>query len=108
TAELRPSEAHQTDESDLMPYVVLNMFETALIRDRLSPEAALTRVENEGRSQGFLFSHEEYTAWFKKFLRRWNVSQWKRERGAAGFHLDRYDLSPGSWCRFPILSGGLQ
>ncbi len=108
TAELRPGEAHQTDETDLMPYAVLNLFEAALIRDRLSAKAALIRVENEGRTQGWSFSHEDYSAWLKKFLARWNVSQWKRQRGAVGFHLDQYDLSPGSWCRFPILSGGLQ
>lgn len=107
TAELRPAQSHQTDESDLMPYVVLNMFETALVRDKLSPEAALNQVENLGRSQGYPFTRQEYTAWLEKFLKRWNASQWKRERGAPGFHLDSHDLSPVSWCRFPILSGGL-
>ena len=37
TAELRPSEAHQTDEDDLMPYKVLDAIERAAIRDKQSP-----------------------------------------------------------------------
>ena len=37
TAELRPLAAGQTDEGDLMPYVVLDVIERLAIRDKLMP-----------------------------------------------------------------------
>ena len=40
TAELRPEDANQTDEDDLMPYQVLDTLERAAIRDKKGPKSA--------------------------------------------------------------------
>lgn len=114
TAELRPAEAAQTDEADLMPYPVLDAIERAAIRDkhgpiechqvlcaRFGPKAA----QPEGPRP---YSEAELGAWVQRFFRLWCQNQWKRERYAPAFHLDDENLDPKTWCRFPILSGGYQ
>ena len=108
TAELRPAEARQTDESDLMPYVVLNLFERALIRDRLPIRDAFARVVAEARAEGIDATDETFIQWGRKFCRLWDASQWKRQRYAPGFSLDDYDLFPSSWTQYPYLSSGFR
>ncbi len=44
TAELRPLEDKQTDERDLMPYVLLNRIERLAFYDRLSPRQVLATL----------------------------------------------------------------
>lgn len=102
TAELRPQDAGQTDEDDLMPYVVLDEIERAAIRDKLTPLDVLHRME----ARDWDYSREQLAAWVKRFFRLWCRNQWKRERYAPSFHLDDENLDPKTWCRFPILSGG--
>jgi len=102
TAELRPQDAGQTDEDDLMPYVVLDEIERAAIRDKLTPLEVLHRME----ASDWDYSREQLAAWVKRFFRLWCRNQWKRERYAPSFHLDDENLDPKTWCRFPILSGG--
>ena len=46
TAELRPQDAKQTDEDDLMPYDVLDFIERMAIRDHHAPQAVLELLEN--------------------------------------------------------------
>jgi NAD+ synthase (glutamine-hydrolysing) len=101
TAELRPKEAHQTDEKDLMPYDVLDVIERLAIKDKKSPKETLQSLVV------YFPDHQpqHLKDWVKKFFRLWCQSQWKRERYAPGFHLDELNLDPKSWCRFPILSG---
>ena len=108
TAELRPAEAKQTDEADLMPYTVLNLFERALIRDRLDLDAAISRVRTEAAEAGIVVDDETLTGWGVRFGRLWARTQWKRQRYAPGFPIDDYDLSPNSWTRYPILSEGFE
>ena len=108
TAELRPVEAKQTDEADLMPYTVLNLFERALIRDRLELDAAISRVRTEAEESGIVVDDETLTGWGVRFARLWARTQWKRQRYAPGFPIDDYDLSPNSWTRYPILSEGFE
>lgn len=108
TAELRPAEAKQTDEADLMPYTVLNLFERALIRDRLDLDAAISRVRTEAAEAGIVVDDETLTGWGVRFCRLWTRTQWKRQRYAPGFPIDDYDLSPNSWTRYPILSEGFE
>ncbi len=104
TAELRPAEAKQTDEEDLMPYEVLDAIERLAIRDKLVPVEVL---------QSLAPRHLEYTTeqlvfWVDRFFKLWCRNQWKRERYAPSFHLDDENLDPKTWCRFPILSGGYE
>jgi NAD+ synthase (glutamine-hydrolysing) len=104
TAELRPHEANQTDEADLMPYRILDVIEGAAIRDKHTP----LEVFLELRSQFADHPAEQLGAWIERFFRLWCRNQWKRERYAPSFHVDDKNLDPRSWCRFPILSGGFE
>jgi NAD+ synthase (glutamine-hydrolysing) len=103
TAELRPQASHQTDEKDLMPYDVLDAIEKAFVRDKKSPVEVLSTIE-------ILYHYDvaDLGRWIEKFISLWCRNQWKRERYAPSFHVDDENLDPRSWCRFPILSGGLQ
>jgi len=104
TAELRPQTAKQTDEDDLMPYVVLDAIERAAIRDKQTPVEVFRLM----RSQFPQYHVPQLVEWVTRFFRLWCRNQWKRERYAPSFHLDDENLDPKTWCRFPILSGGFR
>ncbi len=101
TAELRPKEAEQRDEDDLMPYAVLDAIEELYIRDRLAPQAVLDALGGRFPEH----SRDDLIAWVKRFYGLWVRNQWKRERIAPSFHLDDENLDPKTWCRYPILGG---
>jgi NAD+ synthase (glutamine-hydrolysing) len=99
TAELRPADQDQSDESDLMPYGILDQIEECAIRDHKSPAdvfLTLRGVAPDAVLKGYI----------RKFYTLWCRNQWKRERYAPSFHLDDKNLDPKTWCRFPILNGG--
>jgi NAD+ synthase (glutamine-hydrolysing) len=102
TAELRPLADKQTDERDLMPYVLLNRIERLAFYDRLSPAAVLAQLVAEEPT----YELDQLRTYVKRFYQLWSRNQWKRERYAPSFHLDDYNVDPRSWLRFPILSGG--
>ncbi|MEN8785323.1 MAG: NAD(+) synthase [Akkermansiaceae bacterium] len=102
TAELRPQDAKQTDEDDLMPYQVLDTLERAAIRDKKGPKSTLQVI----RLTYPHYKDEQLIDWTKKFYKLWCRNQWKRERYAVAFHVDDQNLDPKSWCRFPVLSAG--
>ncbi len=102
TAELRPEEYDQTDESDLMPYPLLDAIEKAAIRDKRSPLDCYKIVCHQFSDYG----KEQLKLWVIRFFKLWARNQWKRERYAPSFHLDDENLDPKTWCRFPILSSG--
>jgi NAD+ synthase (glutamine-hydrolysing) len=104
TAELRPPEACQTDESDLMPYRVLDAIERAAIRDKQTPVEVLDVLRRQFPGH----SAAQLGAWIERFFQLWSRNQWKRERYAPSFHLDDENLDPKTWCRFPILNGGFE
>lgn len=104
TAELRPASAAQTDESDLMPYHVLDAIERWAIRDKRLPVEVAQLLENSFPE----FDKSTRFMWIKRFFELWCRNQWKRERYAPSFHLDDENLDPKTWCRFPILSGGFR
>ncbi|HUS39567.1 MAG TPA: NAD(+) synthase, partial [Pirellulales bacterium] len=104
TAELRPPQAGQTDEDDLMPYEVLDAIERAAIGKKYVP----LEVFHLMKAQFQQFDRRQLGQWVEKFFRLWTRNQWKRERYAPSFHLDDQNLDPKTWCRFPILSGGFQ
>jgi len=104
TAELRPQEAAQTDEDDLMPYDVLDTIENHAIGEKRSPQEVLDSVAAEFSD----YSREQLTTWIHRFFELWSRNQWKRERYAPSFHVDDKNLDPKTWCRFPILSGGFR
>ena len=104
TAELRPQSSHQTDESDLMPYDLLDAIEDHAIGEKRAPAEVLAAVSVEFDG----YSREQLAGWVRKFFELWSRNQWKRERYAPSFHLDDKNLDPKTWCRFPILSGGFR
>lgn len=101
SAELRPSKESQTDESDLMPYNVLDVIERFAIRDKKSPSEVFEGLVVEFSQ----YSRVDLRLWVERFFVLWSRNQWKRERYAPSFHLDDENLDPKTWCRFPILSG---
>ena len=102
TAELRPQDAKQTDEDDLMPYNVLDFIERMAIRDHHAPQEVLELLESRFPET----TAADRLRWTRRFFTLWSRNQWKRERYAPGFHLDDENLDPKTWCRWPILSGG--
>jgi NAD+ synthase (glutamine-hydrolysing) len=104
TAELRPGEAGQTDEDDLMPYPVLDFIERTAIRDRRAPGEVLPLLLANFPEH----PEAKHRQWTLRFFTLWSRNQWKRERYAPGFHLDDENLDPKTWCRWPILSGGFR
>lgn len=104
TAELRPREAAQTDEDDLMPYDLLDAIERAAIRDKKAPLEVYRTMAERFPELG----ERQLAAWVERFFRLWCRNQWKRERYALSFHVDDENLDPKTWCRFPILSGGFE
>ncbi len=104
TAELRPQEADQTDENDLMPYELLDAIEDHAIGEKRSPQETLTAVTADFPQ----YDSYRLSVWVRRFFELWSRNQWKRERYAPSFHVDDKNLDPKTWCRFPILSGGFQ
>jgi NAD+ synthase (glutamine-hydrolysing) len=104
TAELRPPKEGQTDESDLMPYVVLDAIERLAIRDKKTPLEVFQLL----LPQFPAYPRDQFAIWVERFFTLWSQNQWKRERYAPSFHLDDENLDPKTWCRFPILSGGFR
>lgn len=100
TAELRPDTYDQNDESDLMPYDLLDDIEKCAIRDYQSPLEVFISL------RGGKYSDRQLKGFIRKFFLLWSRNQWKRERYAPSFHLDDKNLDPKTWCRFPILNGG--
>lgn len=99
TAELRPASYDQSDESDLMPYPILDDIEKAAIRDYKSPVEVFYTLRGA-------YPDAQLKGYIRKFFVLWSRNQWKRERYAPSFHLDDANLDPKTWCRFPILNGG--
>lgn len=101
TAELRPRDSLQTDESDLMPYHVLDQIERFFVRDKMSPSQICVRLEARFPELG----KETIDLYVQRFMDLWTRNQWKRERLAPAFHVDEESVDPKSWCRYPIISG---
>ncbi len=103
TAELRPPEAQQSDEADLMPYPLLDKIERAAIHQHLAPHEVLQWLQQQNLERSSKLPH-----YIAKFFQLWARNQWKRERYAPSFHLDDANLDPRTWCRFPILNGNFK
>lgn len=103
SAELRPLDAKQTDEADLMPYSLLLLIEQLAIYQKKSPKEVFALLASKQE-----YTTEELRKYVVRFFRLWQQSQWKRERLAPGFYLDEFNVDPKTWCRFPILGGGFE
>jgi NAD+ synthase (glutamine-hydrolysing) len=101
TAELRPENQDQSDESDLMPYNILLEIEKCAIHNRQSPVEVYNTLKNKKLTES-----QSLKKHINTFFTLWSRNQWKRERIAPSFHLDDFNIDPKTWCRFPIISGG--
>ncbi len=95
TAELKPSDMNQTDESDLMPYPVLHRIELLGLHERKKETEILETLHREFSE----YSLEQLAEWIAKFFRLWSRNQWKRGRYAMAFRLDDTALGDD----YPIL-----
>lgn len=100
TAELRPIE--QTDESDLMPYPLLDEIRRLTHTLNLWPKDVLTYLLDS--DFGKTYSRDYLINSVKKFFRLWCRNQWKRERIAVSFHIELDSADPKTYRRFPVLS----
>ncbi len=96
SAELAPD---QTDEADLMPYVVLDDL-LYLFAQRRMALADCWRVVCERHPQQ---SAEKLREWTAKFGHMFVASQWKREQLPVALRVLEIDLDPKTGFRFPVL-----
>lgn len=99
TAELRPG-FNQTDESDLMPYPLLDLLTKLFYEKHLSPSQMLVYLKNDAYAMSL---NRDFKADIKRFLTLCFRAQWKRERLAPAF----------SSCKsnnfaLPVLNGALK
>lgn len=100
SAELRPLEANQFDEKDLMSYELLEAIEIGLIYHKKPPRVVFDELAQANPE----IPVDHLKAAINKFLRMWTASQWKRERLAPSFHLDKFSISSRYWMRSPVFS----
>ena len=104
SAELRPLEADQTDEADLMPYPVLDTFIQNYVVRRLSAEDTLNNAMHLV-NRYYAGNAEELKQALKKFIKMSARAQWKRNRSANGFKVMTYSLDAKSGLRWPTVQG---
>ena len=68
TAELRPPEENQTDESDLMPYEILDLIERLAIRDKQMPQEILDTLIDHPVVGQFTADRPQVIEWIKRFF----------------------------------------
>ncbi len=103
SAELRPrlpGGVEQTDEADLMPFVVLDQLMYAFVQLGLAPVEILRRFWPALRSY-YRDDPALFAAAIRKFVRLFCFAQWKRERFAISFRVTAFDLDPKTGFRFP-------
>jgi len=95
SAELAPD---QTDEADLMPYVVLDDLLYLYARRRLSL-AECWRILCHRHSE---HDAEQLRQWTAEFATRFAHSQWKRDQHPVSMKVMDLDLDPKTGFRFPV------
>ena len=112
TAELRPG-GEQTDEKDLMPYPLLDTIRRLFAQEDMLP-AQIEHALIAGKEDDFKsvtvdlgLSDEDIKRSVKRFFNLFQRNQWKRERFATAFHIEKDDSSPKGYLRLPVLSASL-
>lgn len=112
TAELRPG-GEQTDEKDLMPYPLLDTIRRLFAQEDMLPEqieqALIMGKDDEFKdvTTALGLSDEDIKRSVKRFFSLFQRNQWKRERFATSFHIEKDDSSPKGYLRLPVLSAPL-
>ena len=95
SAELAPD---QEDESDLMPYVVLDDLLHLYARKRM----ALANCWRVACARHPEHDAEQMRAWTADFARRFVANQWKRDQHPVALKVMDLDLDPKTGFRFPV------
>lgn len=103
TAELRPVE--QTDEKDLMPYPLLDEIRSITQNMHYTPKEVFIELLR-GRF-ALNFSKQFILDALRRYYHLYCRNQWKRERIACSFHIERDSADPKTFRRFPVLSSAL-
>lgn len=91
----------QKDETDLMPYEVLDWY---LFKITATEFSSLDDVLDEAETKLKKFGdRDKLKAWLKKFLVLLARTQWKREQCPVGFKLENICLDPTTDFRWPVL-----
>ncbi|MCB9761765.1 MAG: NAD(+) synthase [Alphaproteobacteria bacterium] len=102
TAELRPPEHAQTDEGDLMPFVILDSLMYAFVQEGASPLEMFQRLW-PGFAARYGGEPARFAADIRRFVKLLCRAQWKRERFAISFRVTAFDLDPKTGFRFPAV-----
>lgn len=103
TAELRPVE--QTDERDLMPYPLLDEIRSLAQNGNLTPKEVFAELLRSPFAE--TMPARDLLGAVRRYFRLYVRNQWKRERIAVSFHIEKDSADPKSFRRFPVLSSGL-
>ena len=100
SAELRPPGEEQTDEGDLMPFVVLDQLMYHFVQLGQEPLEIFQALWPQLKEfyQGDV---EQFVDHIAIFVRKLCFAQWKRERFAISFRVTSFDLDPKTGFRFP-------
>ena len=99
TAELKPG---QTDERDLMPYVLLDRIHNLHQIEKQTPAEIVKSLIPEYPQ----YDEQTLRDFVVKYFTRLARNQWKRERGATTFHIEKADLNAKNGFVFPLLNDG--
>ncbi|MFM2485034.1 NAD(+) synthase [Celerinatantimonas yamalensis] len=100
TAELRPVE--QTDEEDLMPYIICDSIMDSYLIRQMWPKSILIDLLMQGHGQ--VYSLEQLGQFIERWFRLFCRNPWKRYGTRAGFHVEQISLDPKTFHRFPLLN----
>ena len=91
SAELRPLKTKQADETDLMPYPVLDSFIQWFVIERLAPREVYQKTKTLLGS--YYKNDEDIKRDIRRFIGLCTRSQWKRVRFANSFRVMPFDIS---------------
>lgn len=100
TAELRPNA--QQDETDLMPFEVLDTIRLLSQVTFYSQSEMLSQLKAHAFHRKY--SDELLQSYIEKYFSLYARNQWKRERLATSFHIEHDSACPKTYRRYPVLS----
>jgi NAD+ synthase (glutamine-hydrolysing) len=100
TAELRPQDSAQTDEDDLMPFVILDQLMYHFVQLGLEPLEICQRLWPTVQTH-YGSKIQDFGTHIELFTKKLCFAQWKRERFAISFRVTSFDLDPKTGFRFP-------
>lgn len=100
TAELRPNA--QQDETDLMPFEVLDTIRLLSQVTFYSKSEMLAQLKEQPLQREY--SDELLQSYIEKYFTLYARNQWKRERLATSFHIEQDSACPKTYRRYPVLS----